>query len=357
VSNWNNSGTNPGPWVNASDGDTVTLILRTGDGAAHNWYLDFNNDYVLDSNEKLTESRDFNTTTNSYPGGGLNFTFSANHATLPHGGFFTYRCLYHNSMHGNFKFNAGPVASFTHSPLTPLAGHPVSFDGSISWPTTGYTITKFNWNFGDGNTTSSGSSSSITHVYSTNKTYTVVLNTTDSDSQSARANGTVKVLPLPLVRFDYQIATSPANATIFAGQSTTVVVGLSLVSGTDNVALSVLLSPPDPIVQVSPPNVTSGSPPFSARFSITTTSSNLCPPDPCFLSKTYTITIVAVSNTGVDHNATFTLILKPTPSPSPPLNYPLFAAIGAVAGLAVLTVFFVLRRGKRRRMESRPAQA
>ncbi len=345
--NWNGSLTNPGPLVTADDGDNVTIMLQSSDGATHSWFLDFNDNFILDSNEVATRSLDFRST-----GSWLDFTFATGLGTvIPHGGNFTYRCQQHaHTMFGTFKFNGGPVASFSHSPPTPLAGRSVTFDASTSWPTTGATITNYNWNFGDGNTTSSGRGSSIFHTYATNKTYTVILNITDSASQTAGTSGSVTVLSLPPIPFDYQIATS-ANVTIFAGQSTTVLLSLSLTSGTaENVTLSILFSPLDPIVRVSLPNVTTGFPPFPARLSITTTPSSFCSPAPCLPSKTYTITIRAVSNTGVDHSATFSLTLKPTPPEPPPTNYTLFVIIGITAAVSALTVLLILRRRRERRL-------
>jgi PKD domain len=332
-SGWNGSA--PGPLITANDGDNVTILLKSADGVTHSWYIDLNKDGVLDDGEAVTRSLDF-----SSPTIPLNFTFTVKlGSVIPHGGTYTYYCQQHPGlMFGTFKFNAGPVASFTHSPPTPLAGNPVSFDGSASWPTTGHAITNYSWNFGDLNTTSSGSIPTITHTYATNKTYTITLNVTDNFSppQTAQATGSVTVLPRPPVPFDYQITTS-ANATIVAGQSTTIQVRLNLVKGTtENVTLKTILSPSDPSVQVSTLNVTSGFPTFSTQFTITTPVSTA--------SKMYTVTIVAQSSTGVDHNATYTLVTTPTPS-SP--NYILYASLGGVGAVAALGVLFFVRRSRK----------
>src|SRR5262245_49171462 len=55
TTSWN--GTKPGPFVNATDGDNVTITLSSSDGATHNWYLDYNNSLPVSSNP--TRSRDF----------------------------------------------------------------------------------------------------------------------------------------------------------------------------------------------------------------------------------------------------------------------------------------------------------
>src|SRR6266705_739620 len=52
---WN--GTSPGPPLNASNGDTLTIMLLSNDTEIHNWYIDFNgNGGNPDSNELPTRS-------------------------------------------------------------------------------------------------------------------------------------------------------------------------------------------------------------------------------------------------------------------------------------------------------------
>ncbi len=338
LTGWNGSGASLGPLTNANDGDNVTIMLRSSDGITHSWFIDFNSNDVVDPNELPTRSPDFSSSSSW-----LNFTFSAALGkTIPHGDKFLYLCAQHaGQMYGRFTFNAGPIASFTHSPSTPLVGHSVSLDGSTSWPTTNATITNFTWNFADGNTTSSGGSPAITHTYATNKTYTVILTITDTASQTTQAIGNVTVLSPPPVPFDYKITTSPVNATIFEGQSTAAFVSLSLVSGSpENVSLSISVSPATSTVQVSL-NVTSGFPLFHARLFIITGPAN----------GIYNVTIMAISSTGVLHNSTFTLDVKPSPTPPPaPPNYLFYAAIGGIVALAILAVFLVFRRHGRTKL-------
>src|SRR5213593_2428068 len=117
--NWNNSRSSPGPLTTATDGDNVTIMLLSTDGFTHSWFLDLNNHTAFDPTESNTRSPDFSSQTIW-----KNFTFTVRLGLLiPHGGNFTYRCVYHlASMYGTFKFYAGPVASFTHTPATPLVG-------------------------------------------------------------------------------------------------------------------------------------------------------------------------------------------------------------------------------------------
>ncbi len=302
-SNWN--GSTPGPLLTGSDGDNVTVRLRSADVIIHSWFLDLNDNNQVDPNEVATTSPDFSSTTIW-----LNFSFIAALGTVfPHGGDFTYRCSHHPGlMYGTFRFNAGPVASFSHSPSTPLVGHLVSFDASASWPSTGATIAAYNWNFGDGNTNSI-SGKTISHIYSTNKTYTVILNVTDSASQSALTSQNVTVLNPPPVPFNYGIQVTPSNATIVQGKTGNATVNLSLLTSgaSENVTLTSTISPYDPTIRVSfnGSASTSGFPSYSASMKITTSPSSP--------NRTYTLTVAALSSTGVAHNATFTFTLKPVP--------------------------------------------
>jgi len=329
--NWNGSRSSSGPLISAYDGDLVTIMLLSNDSAPHDWYLDFNNNYQVDSNEIATMSPDFLSSTLW-----TNFTFTALlNQPFPHGGTFTYRCRYHLSMFGNFKFFAGPVSSFTHAPSTPLAGHVVSLNGSASWPSTGASIVTYKWDFGDGNVTGS-SLPSISHRYSSAGNYSATLNVTDSSSQSAASSGTITVKNVPPVPFDYAISLAPSRTSIVQGQNTTVIVRSSLVSGiAENVSLSTAVSP-DPSFRIVL-NTTSGFPSFSVTMLIATGSSSQI--------GTYTVTVMGMSSSGVARNATFTLTLtsRPPATPQTP-NYAVFAGIGAVVVASVLLVFLVPRR-------------
>ncbi len=335
-SNWN--GTFPGPGLNASDGDVVSILLQSVDGNTHSWFLDFNNNFRNDTNEAATVSPDF-TSTSTW----TNFTFTASlGVTIPHGGNFLYECRQHPGfMNGNFKFVSGPLASFTHSPLTPLTRHPVLFNASASWPSTGDTITNYSWNFGDLNTTSSGNSPTITHAYVSNSTYTVKLTVSDSGSGSAQASSMVTVLS----SFDYQVTVAPTTQTIVAGDSISAVVHVALTTGsTQNITLSSSITPKDSFVEESL-DTSSGSPPFDAVLHINTARLNLCVLNVCADNRTYTITIMATSGTGQNQNATFTLILKPYTST---YDYtPLIAA--GIAGVLVIAAIFLVYRYRQRK--------
>ena len=345
ANNWNRSQSSFGPAVSAGDGDTLTIMLLSTDSISHSWYLDFIDNLVVDSNEVNTRSPDFRSTSTW-----TNFTIiTALGTIIPHGGVFTYRCAQHaRFMYGTFKFYAGPVASFNHTPTTPLVGHPVTFNASSSFPTfnasAGYSKVKdYNWDFADGNTTSSGNSSTIIHSYSTNKTYIVILTITDTASQTDMTSRSITVLNPPPTPFNYTIQVTPGSATLTQGRNTTATVTLSLTSGApENVTLSYAATPPNPTITLSF-NTTSGFPTYSASLKITTFGSSQ--------TGTFTVTVRAVSNTGVAHNTTFTLTLNPS-SPTvlpPPPNYFLPALIGTVAALSVLIALVALTKLRKRK--------
>jgi PKD repeat protein len=333
--NWNGTKSSPGPLIIASEGDQVTIMLQSSDGITHDWFLDFNNNFQLGP----IHSTDFGPSP-----AWTNFTFTAvlnKTSSFPHGGTFIYRCEYHPlQMFGNFEFFAGPVSSFVYSPITPLAGRVVSFNGSTSWPSTGAMITTYAWDFGDGNVKSSPFAN-FTHTYSAAGTYVVLLNVTDSASQHAGSSKTITVNKPPPVPFDYSVSISPNKINIAQGQKDTVVLGMILVSGTpENVTLSSVISPFTSSIQVSL-NRTSGFPSFSAELSIATYSSSPV--------GTYNITILAVSSSGVAHNATLTIVLVPNPPPAQQFNYAFWGTVSAVVIISGVAAIVLLRRSRTKR--------
>ena len=92
--------------------------------------------------------------------------------------------------------STGITVTFTVSPTNPRAGDTVSFNGSGSTTTTGATITKYLWDFGDGSEpVDSGSTATTTHVFSVGggRNYTVRLTVTDSAGRTATTTLTVTV--------------------------------------------------------------------------------------------------------------------------------------------------------------------
>ncbi|HKZ48940.1 MAG TPA: Ig-like domain-containing protein [Thermoplasmata archaeon] len=98
------SETNPGPTLNATQGDTVQLTLNSDD-TTHSWFLDYNNDQFANVGEPASSTFSF--------GSPAFFQFTAN---VP--GIFTYRCGIHTTtMTGQFQIgllgNQPPTATLT----------------------------------------------------------------------------------------------------------------------------------------------------------------------------------------------------------------------------------------------------
>lgn len=336
--NWNGSARNAGPLISASDGDTLTIMLVSNDSITHSWFIDLNDNFQLDSDELGTRSPDFNSNITA-----TTFTFTATLGVIPHGGVFTYRCQQHpGPMFGDFKFYAGPVASFTYTPSLPLAGHPAFFDGTSSWPSTDRTIASYRWNFGDGNTTTT-SGSTVTHTYLTARNYTAILNVTDSSGQNATETKQLTVKNPSQAPFNYTMSITPNSTTLTQGESAAAVLRLSVVSGTpENVTLTFTVSPADPTIQ-GILNTTSGFPPYTASISIRTTIST--PPG------TYAIAVKGLGGNVVAHNATFILtITTKTPTGPQTPNYAFITAVGATVILALMILY---RAQKRSRVQDR----
>ncbi len=108
-------------------GDLVSIMLISEDGFLHAWFLDFNNNLVVDPNEAATLSPSFSSTT-TY----LNFTFTPVIGTnIPAAGNWTYRCSFHPlPMFGTFRVLPAQISSPTSSALS-LGGSKVNTTGTL----------------------------------------------------------------------------------------------------------------------------------------------------------------------------------------------------------------------------------
>jgi PKD repeat protein len=84
-----------------------------------------------------------------------------------------------------------PIAVFTYSPTSPIAGTTVIFNAAGSYSSIGY-ITSYEWNFGDGNVTAV-TSPVVTHVYVAPGNYTVNLRVTNNFGFSISVSKIVEV--------------------------------------------------------------------------------------------------------------------------------------------------------------------
>jgi phosphate transport system substrate-binding protein len=97
---WN--GANPGPAINIFSGDTINLVLTSSDGAQHQWFVDYNNNGVLDPAEAATASVVFSSTsaTNNPP------IIPAIGINVPAAGSYTYRDANNPSNTGTITIQA-----------------------------------------------------------------------------------------------------------------------------------------------------------------------------------------------------------------------------------------------------------
>ncbi len=123
---WNN--TSPGPFISTVSGDSVTMMLIGTDGFTHSWFLDFNNNLIVDPNETATASPDFFSTT-MY----LNYTFKPTIGTnIPAAGNWTYRCRFHPfTMFATFRVMPEQIPVSVSS-VSNLDSSKVTSTGSLS---------------------------------------------------------------------------------------------------------------------------------------------------------------------------------------------------------------------------------
>lgn len=96
---------------------------------------------------------------------------------------------------------AGPSATFTTSPASPIVSQQINFNASQSRPVPGRSIVSYAWDFGDA---SVGSGVQTTHAYALVGTYTVTLTITDDAGQTAFATQSITVAPdTPTARFTF----------------------------------------------------------------------------------------------------------------------------------------------------------
>jgi PKD repeat protein len=81
-----------------------------------------------------------------------------------------------------------PTAAFTSSPSDPQVNQPVNFNASASRAAPGRTITKYDWDFGDG---TFGTGPITSHTYALPRSYVITLTVTDDSGKKGTTTGTV----------------------------------------------------------------------------------------------------------------------------------------------------------------------
>jgi PKD repeat protein len=125
-------------------------------------------------------------------------------------------------------------ASFVASPSAPVVGQVVFFNASGSTASTGHTLTKYAWDFGDG-TLFTATSASTNHTFTTAGTFTVTLLVTDDAGQTAKTTNAVTVAPAgavaPTANFTISPAAPGVNESVFFNAGTSLPgVGHTIVS-------------------------------------------------------------------------------------------------------------------------------
>jgi PKD repeat protein len=114
--------------------------------------------------------------------------------------------------------NRPPIASFTVTPNSPIAGFAATFDSSNSHDQDG-TIVSYIWNFGDGNITTTASQV-IAHTYQTFGICNVTLTVTDNDAAISSTSNMITVRAYPLADFTLTPTTQYKNQAIAFNAST-----------------------------------------------------------------------------------------------------------------------------------------
>jgi len=92
-----------------------------------------------------------------------------------------------------------PIALFTASKTTALAGESITFDASTSYDPDG-TTESWDWNFGDGVI---GSGEVVQHSFTTNGTYIVAMTVKDDEQLANSTQKTITVIDYPAASFSY----------------------------------------------------------------------------------------------------------------------------------------------------------
>jgi len=117
-----------------------------------------------------------------------------------------------NIANNSIAVNTPPIANFTYSPENPVVNQTITFNASSSYDLDG-NITKYEWDFGDGNVTDT-TKEIITHVYPSAANYTLNLTVTDDDGATNLTSKEITVqldTTPPTITF---VPPTPANNSI-----------------------------------------------------------------------------------------------------------------------------------------------
>jgi PKD repeat protein len=214
------------------------------------------------------------------PGGLWSLYVKASDSTIPANSGFTSKVV--------TTQDHSPVASFSSSSTSALAGVSISFNGTTSYDPDG-SVVSWSWNFDDGSSPGVGSTTS--HVFTAAGKYNVTLTVTDNSGGTGTTTSLITITGVAPV-----ISISPSSATPASGQTVTLTITASDQYG------SIVA------VQVNWGDGTTdnlGGSAVSDTHSYTLTGSS---------SKPYTITVTVTNNSGQTNSATSTVNVQPTSS-------------------------------------------
>ena len=209
--------------------DYLQVEVAVGESATAEFYVGetVNQTGLLDV---IFTAHDFSKTFDSQTIASGNVTFDKNGITIPKGTWTNVTVAFHappdsptgwysgsitvTSANGgnstvfvDLSVYGPPIANFTWYPLVPKVGETVSFDASPSIPS-GWPITEYKWNFGDGQT---ASGVIATHNFTDAEIFTVTLNVTDSKGLWNTTQQQVQVVQPHAPKADFTVNPETAN--------------------------------------------------------------------------------------------------------------------------------------------------
>jgi parallel beta-helix repeat protein len=104
-------------------------------------------------------------------------------------------------------YDQPPIASFTYSPLNPVANETITFNASNSSDSDGF-IVNYEWGFGD---ELNKTGEAVTHAYASPGNYNVILSVTDNDGAVDTETKGITVSGVKTIYVDDDFADDPAN--------------------------------------------------------------------------------------------------------------------------------------------------
>src|SRR5213594_1565952 len=331
----------PGPDITVLPGQSLDPIISSGDGAPHNWGIDYNGNGMID----LGEPRSNDTSTST------SFTFTA--TTTP--GVYTYWCfIHHGPMHGRFIVEQPPDF------LTTPSSSSLTIDQGSSQTST-LTVSSLGGFSGTITFTTPTVPTGIIAALSTTSVTvtpaspaTTVLNVTVgisavpgsysvSTTGSGGGNTHLTSVAIIVVGPDFSVTSNHSSLSITIGSSGNATITVTSQNGfTGTVSFAASVSPSGPLLTLSPTSasLSSGG---SATSTLNLSTSNASP-------GTYLINVTATASSSLSHAATLSMTLSSSSQPSlPPASFPasILIIIGAVIAASVLVVALVLRRKPR----------